>query len=85
MEVSRQLHALAELPLGKGPPIPIAYETGWVPGLVRTLWSREKSFCPYRELNPGRPARRYTTGLRNKMTRKYIQFMGVVDTAQISM
>jgi hypothetical protein len=34
-------------------------ESGWDSELVWTPWRREKSY-PYRELNPGRPARRHT-------------------------
>jgi hypothetical protein len=43
-----QLHALAALPLGNKPPIPIGWEGGWHPEAVRMLWRREKSLSPAR-------------------------------------
>jgi hypothetical protein len=42
MDVSRQLHALTALLLGKEPPMPIEYEVGWAPELARILRRREK-------------------------------------------
>jgi hypothetical protein len=39
--VSGQLHALAALPLGKKPQVPIGYEVGWTPEPVWTKWRRE--------------------------------------------
>jgi hypothetical protein len=56
MEVSGQLHALATLLPEKDPPVPIGSKTGWASEPVWTLWCGENS-CPYREWNPGRPAR----------------------------
>jgi hypothetical protein len=50
MEVSGQLHASADLPPGKEPPVPIRYETGWAPDQVWTTWRRENSW-PYRDSN----------------------------------
>jgi hypothetical protein len=38
--VSGQLHALAALPPGKEPPVPIGYEVGWTPEPVWTAWNR---------------------------------------------
>jgi hypothetical protein len=38
--MSVQLDAPAALPLGKSPPLPIAFEGGWVPEPVLTLWRR---------------------------------------------
>jgi hypothetical protein len=43
MEVSGQLNAQAALPPGKGPPVPIEYEVGWILKLVWTTWRRENS------------------------------------------
>jgi hypothetical protein len=43
MEVSSQLHALADLTLA-----PIREEAGWVPESVWTVWRREKSLSPVR-------------------------------------
>jgi hypothetical protein len=45
-EVSGQLHAPAALLPGKEPPVPIGKKNGWVPNLVWTLWSTEKSLAP---------------------------------------
>jgi hypothetical protein len=48
--VSGQLHAPAALPPGKEPPVPTAYEAGWVPEAVWTMWRTENSW-PYRDSN----------------------------------
>jgi len=44
--VSGQLHALAPIPSGKEPPVPIGQEAGWVPEPVWTQWQREKFSAP---------------------------------------
>jgi hypothetical protein len=46
MEVRGMLHATAALPPGKDTPVPIGYETGWVPELVWALLRREKICLP---------------------------------------
>jgi hypothetical protein len=52
MGVSGQHHAPAALlPPGKGPPVPIGQEAGWVPEPEAT----GKILCPRRESNPDRP------------------------------
>jgi hypothetical protein len=43
------------LPLGKGPPVPIVQEAGWVPEPVWTQRLEEKSFCLCRGSNLNRP------------------------------
>jgi hypothetical protein len=48
MEVSAQLHAPADLPLGKEPQVPIGYEAGWAPEPVQMQWGTEKSLAPAR-------------------------------------
>jgi hypothetical protein len=45
MEVSRQLHDLASLPLRKELPMPIGQEAGWAPEPVWTTW-RKLEFRP---------------------------------------
>jgi hypothetical protein len=50
LEVSGKLHALAALPSGKEPQVPIGYEVGWTPEAVWTIWRRENSL-PYRDSN----------------------------------
>jgi len=45
MEVIGQLHALAELSLGKEPLVPNGYEAGWAP---ESIWMP----CPCWKLNP---------------------------------
>jgi hypothetical protein len=45
-EVSGELHALAGLPLGKVPPVPIEYKGGWAPELLWMFWRRGKSLAP---------------------------------------
>jgi hypothetical protein len=52
VEVSGQLHALATLPPGKEPLVPIGWEAGWLPELVWTLQGREKSVAPSRNRTP---------------------------------
>jgi hypothetical protein len=42
MEVSGQLHALAILPPGKEPLVPIGQEAGWAPDPVWMWYQREK-------------------------------------------
>jgi hypothetical protein len=39
MEVSGQLHASADLPTGKDPPVPTVYEAWWTSVPVWTLWT----------------------------------------------
>jgi hypothetical protein len=43
------------LPPGKGPPVPIVQEAGWVPEPVWTQRLEEKSFCLCRGSNLDRP------------------------------
>jgi hypothetical protein len=61
MEMICQLHAPAALLSGKEHTVPIVWEAGWVPELVWTLWSREKSLALVGNRNPAvQPvARRY--------------------------
>jgi hypothetical protein len=42
MEVSGQHHALATLPPGKKPPVPIGQKAGWKPEPVWMRWWREE-------------------------------------------
>jgi hypothetical protein len=49
MSVSSHLHAPAA---GKGPPVPIGQEAGWVPEPVWTQRLEEKSFAPARDRTP---------------------------------
>jgi hypothetical protein len=42
MKVSGQNHAPATLPQRKVSPVHIVQEAGWAPGLIWTLWRREK-------------------------------------------
>jgi hypothetical protein len=51
-----QLQASVALSPGKESPVLIGQKTGYDPGPVWTLWSREKS-CSCRESNPSCPAR----------------------------
>ena len=46
MDVSGQVHALADLPSVKEPPVPIGYEAGWAPQPVCTHWTKAKSLPP---------------------------------------
>jgi len=50
MMVSGQLHILAALPLGKNP-VPIEWESRWVPDLVWTF-SRKENLLPLVGLEP---------------------------------
>jgi hypothetical protein len=55
--VSDQLQATAALPPMKEPRVPIVLEAVWVPQLVWTLWSREKSLAPAGSQTPARSYR----------------------------
>jgi hypothetical protein len=52
MGVSGQLHAPAALYPGKGPPVPIGQEAGWVPVPVWTQGLEEKSSAPVGDRTP---------------------------------
>jgi hypothetical protein len=56
MEVSDQLHALANLSLREEPLVPSEREAGWVPEPVWTRWRREKNPRLCLGSNFGRPA-----------------------------
>jgi hypothetical protein len=58
MEVTDYLHAPAALTRGKGPPVPIVLEAGWVPELVWALW-RHRNSLPLPGIEPqlGHPVR----------------------------
>lgn len=45
MEVSGKIHNPSTLQPGKGIPVPVAYEAGWIPESVWTLW-RIKYIAP---------------------------------------
>jgi hypothetical protein len=49
MEVSGHVHVPAALSPGKDPPVPIGCEAGWVPELVWTLPSSEKSCAAWNQ------------------------------------
>jgi hypothetical protein len=46
MDASGQLHASANLPSGKEPPVPIRYEIDWAPEPFWTLRTKEKPLIP---------------------------------------
>jgi hypothetical protein len=58
MDEGGQLHVSATLLPGKEAPVPIVYEAGWAPEMVRTLWE-EKNVLPLPWIEPrllGSPA-----------------------------
>jgi hypothetical protein len=57
MDVSGELHAMAALPPGKEPPIPIGLEARWTIEPLWKLWEREKKLCFCWESNMDRPVR----------------------------
>jgi hypothetical protein len=72
MGASGQLHAPAALlPLGKGPPVLIVQEAGWVPEPVWTQRTEEKSFAPAGAMNAlmMEAARTSETSVDNYFTR----------------
>jgi hypothetical protein len=52
LKVSGQLHAMAALPSGKEPWLPIAYEVEWSPEPVRTMWRKFLTLPGTRTPNP---------------------------------
>jgi len=62
MVVSGQLHVPAALYPGKEPPVSIGLEAGWAHSRFGR-GDKRSDHNPYRELNPGRPARNLVTVL----------------------
>jgi hypothetical protein len=65
MGVSGQLHASADLPLGKEPIVPIGQKVFWARKQLWTLWSKEELIVPAwnRIRDVQSVARRYTDWL----------------------
>jgi len=49
MEVSRKVHALADVPPSERAPLPIGYDIGWATDPVCTHWTKTKQLFPCRE------------------------------------